>query len=159
MNQREPTMKILSPRIFLAGLLVLGLIATLLMQPAQSFPNAQQSTPQSSNIFVPPFAGVWVGTYQFVGGGGQLQLYINPSGDLFGSLASDDGLHFAQISGKHRNYAFHIVFTPPSGISAQSGDSGVDASAKWQGNPERFTVSSEAVGHPYTYSFKRLKQK
>jgi len=151
-------MKILSSRTLLGGLLVLGSIATLLMQPAQSFPTAQQSAPQSSKVFVPPFTGVWVGTYQFVGGGGQLQMYINPSGDLFGSLASDDGLHFAQISGKHRNYAFHIVFTPPSGISTQPGDSVVDENAKWQNNPERFTVSGEAVGHPYTYSFKRLKQ-
>ena len=117
------------------------------MQPAQPFSTAQQSTPQSSNIFVPPFAGVWVGTYQFVGGGGQLQMYINPLGDLFGSLASDDGLHFAQISGKHRNYAFNIIFTPPSGISAQSGDSVIDANVKWQSNPERFTLSSEASLH------------
>ena len=96
---------------------------------------------------MPPFAGVWVGTYQFVGGGGQLQMYINPLGDLFGSLASDDGLHFAQISGKHRNYAFNIIFTPPSGISAQSGDSVIDANVKWQSNPERFTLSSEASLH------------
>jgi len=92
-----------------------------------------------------------------LGGDGQVQLYINPAGNLFGSVASNDGSKFSQISGKHRNYAFHIVFTPPPGISGQSGNSVVDASAEWQSNPERFTVSGEAVGHPYSYTFKRLR--
>ena len=49
MNQRESTMKILSSRIFLAGLLVLGLIATLLMQPASHFRkrNDQRHNPRT----------------------------------------------------------------------------------------------------------------
>jgi len=91
-------MKILGSRILLAGLLVLGLSATL--QPRQSFLTTQQSAPQSSKKSMLSFQGVWVGRYRFAGGNGQVQMYINGVGDLFGSFASDDGFRFAQISGK-----------------------------------------------------------
>lgn len=154
-------MNILSSRILFAGLLMLGLSATLLMQPAQSFLTAQQSAPQTSKTSGLPFQGVWVGTYRFVGGDGQVQMYVNPAGDLFGSFASNDGFQFAQISGKHRGNAFHIVFTPPSGMSNQPSGSiskVVDATAKWENGSDRFSVAGEAVGHPYSYTFKRLKQ-
>ncbi len=111
LNWRITTMKILSSRMLLTGLLVLGVSATLLMQPAQSL-MAQQSAPQPSKTFVLPFPGVWSGTYRYVGGNGQVLLYISAAGGLFGSFASDDGLQFAQISGDHRSNACLTRMTP-----------------------------------------------
>jgi hypothetical protein len=84
-------------------------------------------------------------------------MYINPAGDMFG-IASDDGFQFAQISGQHRGNAFHIVLTPPPGLSQLATSRVVDATARSENGSEQFRVSGEAVGHPYSYTFKRLKQ-
>ncbi len=149
-------MKILSSKILFAGLLVLGLYATL--QHQQSFLTAQQSAPQSSKKSLLSFQGTWVGRYRFVGGNGQVQMYINPAGDLFGSFASDDGLRFAQISGNHRGNTFHIVLTPSPGSSQVTPSRVVDATARWENGSERFIIAGGAVEHPYSYTFKRLEQ-
>lgn len=153
-------MKILSSRILLAGLLVLTLAATM-MQPAQSFLTAQQSSPSSPQRYF-PFQGAWGGTYG-IPDNGQVLMYINAAGELFGSLASDDGLSFAQISGQQRNNTFHIVFTASSGIFDQNGHSStepteIDATARWENSPNRFTVSGQGASHPYRYTFERLQQ-
>lgn len=148
-------MNILGSRIVFAGLIVLGLSATL--QSRQLFLTGQQSAPQSSKKSLLSFQGVWVGRYRFVGSNGQVQMYINRAGDLFGSFASDDGFRFAQISGKHRDNTFHIVLTPPPGVSQLPTSRVVDATARWENGSERFIISGEAVGHPYSYTFKRLK--
>lgn len=149
-------MNTLSSRILFAGLLVVGLSAKL--QPRQSFLAAQQPAPQSSKTSVPSFSGSWVGRYSFVGENGQVQMYINPAGDLFGSFASDDGFQFAQISGNHRGNTFHIVLTPSPGLSQLATSKVVNATARWENGSGRFIISGEAVGHPYSYTFKRLKQ-
>lgn len=157
-------MKILSSRILFAGLLMLGLSATLLMQPAQSFLTAQQPVPRSSETVADPFQGVWVGKYQFIAGDGQIQLYINPAGNLYGNYVSNDGAQFAQISGEHRGNAFHIVFTPPPGTSIHNvADGGhdsrvLDATSNFEGS-DQFTISGDTpVGHSYNYTFTRMTQ-
>ncbi len=149
-------MNTLSSRILFAGLLVVGLSAKL--QPKQSFLTAQKSTPQSSKTSGPSFSGSWIARYRSVGEKGQIQMYINPAGNLFGSFASDDGLQFAQISGNHRGNTFHIVLTPSPGVSQLATSKVVDAKARWENGSGRFIISGEAVGHPYSYTFKRLKQ-
>lgn len=148
-------MNILSSRILLAGLLVLGLSA---LQPRHSFLAAQQSTPQSSQTSLHSLEGVWVGRYRFAGGNGQVQMYINGAGDLFGSFASDDGLRFAQISGKHHGDTFHIIFTPPPGLSEAATSKVIDATVRWENGSKRFIISGGGVAHPYRYTFKRLQQ-
>ena len=114
-------MKIQSSML-LTGLLLSSLTATLPIQPANSVPIAQQAAPNPSNKVVLFYRGVWVGTYANVGSQGQVQMYIDPSEQLHGSLASNDGQHFAQITGYHRGNEFHLVFTPPAGVTNQSGN-------------------------------------
>lgn len=149
-------MNTLSSRILFAGLLVVGLSAKL--QPRKSFLTAQQPAPQSSKTSVPSFSGSWVARYRSVSENGQVQMYINPAGDLFGSFASDDGFQFAQISGNHRGNTFHIVLTPSPGLSQLATSKVVNATTRWENGSGRFIISGEAVGHPYSYTFKRLKQ-
>lgn len=160
-NEGETTMKIRNLRMLLAGLLLSGLTATLLIQPAHSVPTAQQAAPKPSTNYVLPYRGVWVGTYTNVGSQGQVQMYIDPSGQLYGSLQSKEGEHFAQISGYHRGNVFHMVFTPPPGAINQFGNPTpieVDATAQWDGSPSRFVIHSMTrTGHSQNYTFERLK--
>lgn len=153
-------MKSRNSGIILTGLLLSGLTATALIQPAQSVPIAQQPTPNSSNNIVLFYRGVWTGTYATVGSQGQVQMYIDPSEKLHGSLASNDGQHFAQISGYHNGNQFHIVFTPLAGVTNQFGDSSpveVDATAKYEGSPGRFViVTRTSTGHTQRYEFERV---
>ena len=146
--------------IILAGLLLSGLTATVLIQPAQSVPIAQQPASNSNNIVL-FYRGVWTGTYATVGSQGQVQMYIDPSEKLHGSLASNDGQHFAEISGYHRGNQFHIVFTSVAGVTNQFGDPSpveVDATAKWEGSPGRFVIVTRTrTGHTQRYEFERVK--
>lgn len=161
-NEGETTMKIRSSGMILTGLLLSGLTATLLIQPAHSVPIAQQAAPKPSTNYVLFYRGVWVGTYTNVGSQGQVQMYIDPSGKLYGSLEAKDGENFAQISGYHRGNAFHMVFTPPPGAINQFGNPSpieVDATAKWDSSPRRFVINSMTrTGHSQNYTFERLKQ-
>ena len=153
-------MKILSSRHLFSGLLVL--MVTLLMQPAQSFLTSQQPPTPPAKTIVFAFPGVWAGTYPF--SDGQVLMYINSAGNLFGSLASNSGSYFAQMSGKHRGNAFHLVFTAPPGTIDQYGHSSsepveADATARWEDNQDEFTMSYETTAHhAMVYTFKRLKQ-
>lgn len=78
-------------------------------------------------------------------------MYINPAGDMF-DIASDDGFQFAQISGQHRGNAFHLVLTPPLGLSQLATSRVFDATARSKNGLEQFSVSGKAVGHPYSYT-------
>jgi hypothetical protein len=155
-------MKIRSSRMILTGLLLSGLTATGFSQPAHSAPTAQQAAPNSSTNYVLFYRGAWVGTYAYVGSQGQVQMYVDGSGKLYGSLQSKDGEDFAQISGYHRGNAFHMVFTPPPGAINQFGNPSpiqIDATAKWEDSPSRLVIySTTRTGHPQNYTFERLKQ-
>jgi hypothetical protein len=154
-------MKMIRSRILFAGLLGLGLSVTLLIQPAQSSMVAQRPSFPTPRVSALSFGGVWSGIYQFVGGNGKVQLYVNPAGILYGSFASDHGLQFAQISGQHRANKFHMILTPPPVISEQSGSQTpkvIDATANWDNPPTEFMLSDEGTGHPHIYRFKRVKQ-
>ncbi|HEY9611333.1 hypothetical protein, partial [Allocoleopsis sp.] len=83
----------LKSSMLLTGLLLAGLTATSGIQPADSVPIAQQAAPNSSKNVVLFYRGVWTGKYANVGSQGQVQMYIDPSEQLHGSLASDDGQH------------------------------------------------------------------
>lgn len=151
-------MKIRNVSMILTGLLLSGLTATTFIQPAQSVPVAQQPTPNSSNIVL-FYRGVWTGTYATVGSQGKLQLYIDPSENLHGSLVSNDGQDFAQITGYHRGHEFHMVFTPPTGARNQFGERSpveVDGTAKYEGSPGRFAIETRTrTGHTQNYEFER----
>ncbi|HEY9603182.1 MAG TPA: hypothetical protein V6C85_16325 [Allocoleopsis sp.] len=153
-----------SSKTLLIGLLLSGLTTTVLIQPAGSAPTAQPATPNPSNNVVLFYHGVWTGTYATVGSQGRVQLYIDPSEQLHGSLASNDGQHFAQISGDHRGNEFHLVFTPPAGVTNQFGDPSpveVDATAKWEklasGSARIVLITRTRTGHTQRYEFERVK--
>lgn len=154
-------MKIRISRMILLGLLLSGLAAPSFMQPADSVPIAQQAAPNPANNIVLFYRGVWTGTYATVGSQGQVQMYIDPSEKLHGSLASNDGQHFAQISGDHRGNEFHIVFTPLVGVTNQFGDQSpveVNATAKYEGSPGRFVIVTRTrTGHTQRYEFERVQ--
>ena len=150
--------------MLLAGLLLSGLTATLLIQPADSAPIAQPAAPNSSTNILLFYRGVWAGTYATVGSQGQVQMYIDPSEQLHGSLTSNDGQHFAQISGSHRGNEFHLVFTPPTEVTNQFGDSSpveVNATAKWEksnsGSDRLVMITRTSTGHTQRYEFERVK--
>lgn len=155
-------MKIQSLKIILTGLLLSILPSILLIQPARSeVVIAQQIAPNPENNIVLFYRGVWVGTYANVGSQGRVQMYIDPSEQLHGSLVSNDGEDFAQISGYHRGNEFHMVFTPPPGARNQFGEEKrveVDATAKWDGSPGRLLISTRtSTGHTQRYEFERAK--
>ncbi|SRR5579883_2839342 len=157
-------MKIQRAKLILFGLLLPGLTAILLMQPTDSASIAQQPAPNLRNNIVLFYRGVWTGTYATVGSQGKVQLYIDPSEQLYGSLASNDNQHFTQISGDHRGNNFHIVFTPPVGVTNQFGDRSpvtVNATATWE-KPEngsaRFVIATRTnTGHTQQYEFERVQ--
>lgn len=157
-------MKVQPAKLILVELLLSGLTAILLTQPADSTPIAQQSAPHPRDNIVLFYRGVWTGTYATVGSQGKVQLYIDPSEQLHGSLASNDSQHFTQISGDHRGNNFHIVFTPPVGVTNQFGDRSpvtVNATATWE-KPEngsaRFVIATRtSTGHTQRYEFERVQ--
>lgn len=156
-------MKMQSSKILLIGLLLSGLTPTVLIQPAGSVPTAQAGTPNPSHNIVFFYRGVWTGTYETVGSQGRVQMYIDPSEQLHGSLVSNDGQHFAQISGNHRGNEFHLVFTPPAGVTNQFGDSSpveVDATAQWErsdsGAARIVMITRTRTGHTQRYEFERV---
>jgi hypothetical protein len=134
----------------------------LLIQPAHSVLTAQQPAPSPPTDYVLFYRGVWVGTYANVGSQGQVQMYVDPSDNLHGSLESQDGEHFAQIGGYHHGNEFHMVFTPPEGVTNQFDNPSpieVDATAKWDRSPGRFVINSMTrTGHSQNYTFERLEQ-
>jgi len=151
----------LKSSMLLTGLLLSSLTATSGIQPADAVPIAQQAAPNPSNNVVLFYRGVWTGKYANVGSQGQVQMYIDPSEQLHGSLASDDGQHFAQITGYHQGNEFHIVFTSPAGVTNQLGNPSpieVDATAKWEDSPGRFVITTQTrTGHTQRYEFERVK--
>jgi hypothetical protein len=156
-------MKIQGAKLILFGLLLSGLTATVFMQPA-SVAIAQQSAPNSSNNTVLFYRGVWTGTYANVGSQGKVQMYIDPSEELHGSLASNDGQDFAQISGYHRGNEFHIVFTPPVGVRNQFGGRSpvtVDATATWKQSQNGTAClrlnAKTRTGHTQEYDLERVQ--
>jgi hypothetical protein len=86
-------------------------------------------------------------------------VFIDPSGNLYGSLESNDGENFAQISGHYLNNAFHIIFTPPPDSINQFGTSEpyiLDATATWEQGMRQFVISAPTrTGHSQLYIFER----
>lgn len=154
-------MKTQTAQLFIAGMLMVGSIGLLRSQPILSQPS-RPSSPNASQGFILPYKGSWTGTLQYVGFQGQMLLYIDPSGDLYGSFESNDGNKFAQISGNHRGNAFHMVFTPPpssSYLGEGSKPYTLDATAKLE-SLNRFVISVPGrTGHTQSYVFERKVEK
>ena len=147
-------MKLQHTKLVLAGVLMMEWIGLLRSQPVLS----QPSRPAQSTTIRDTYQGSWTGRLQYVGFQGQMLLFMDRSGKLYGSFESDDGDRFAQISGTHRGNTFHLTFTPTPG-SSYLGDSSepytVNATAKWEGG-NRFTlVVLGSTGHPQSYDFDR----
>jgi hypothetical protein len=144
-------------QLIIAGTLIVGSMGLLKAQPLLAQPS-RPNQPNSSQDFILPYKGSWTGKLQYVGFQGQMLLYIDPSGDLYGSFESNDGSKFAQISGNHQGNAFHMVFTPPPSSSYQGEGSEpytVDATAKLE-SLNHFVISVPGqTGHPQSYIFDR----
>ena len=151
-------MKMQTLKLFIAGMLITGSIELLQSQPLLSVPSQSNQPNTADKNFILPYKGSWTGKLQYVGFQGQMLLYIDPSGDLYGSFESNTGSKFAQISGDHRGNAFHMVFTPPPGSSFYGKDAEpytFDASAKLV-SLNRFVISVPGhTGHPQSYIFDR----
>jgi hypothetical protein len=152
--KEETEMNTKHTKLVLAGVLIIGCIGLLRSPPIL----AQPSRPNQSTAIRNLYQGSWIGKLQYVGFQGQMLLFIDASGKLYGSFESDDGSRFAQISGTHRGSAFHLTFTPTPG-SSYLGDSSepytVNANAKWEG-VNRFVVGVPgSTGHPQSYIFER----
>jgi hypothetical protein len=91
---------------------------------------------------------------------GQMLVFIDPRGKVYGSLKSNDGENYAQISGYHRGNTFHLIFTPPPSSLNQFGSDNpdtVDATAQWEQGVSRFVIqASTRTGHSQLYTFERL---
>ncbi|MFL9458309.1 hypothetical protein AB0758_45740 [Tolypothrix bouteillei VB521301_2] len=152
-------MKIQTTKQLIAGMLTIGTIGLLQLHPLFALP-VSQAQPNPSNKYVVPFSGSWTGTFRTVGSQGQMLVFIDTSGKLYGSLKSNDGDNFAQISGYHRGDTFHMIFTPPPGSLNQFGTSDpytVNASAEWERGMRRFTISAPTrTGHSQLYAFGRI---
>lgn len=118
---------------------------------------AQPAPDPASSRIVLLHRGSWEGTFRTVGSRGRMLVYIDPEGNLYGSLRSDEGEGFAQISGQHQGNNFRMVFTPPLGRVTQEGSSTaeeIDGIARWQGLG-RFVVTATVNGHVQEYVFER----
>jgi hypothetical protein len=152
-------MKTLTTKRLIAGIFTIGMMGLLLEQPLGALPiNQAQTNPSVDDVL--PYRGSWTGTFRTVGSKGQLLVFIDPWGKLYGSLKSDEGENFAQISGYHRGNTFHMTFTPPPSSVNQFGTASpytVDATAKWEQGVSRFVISSTTrTGHSQLYTFERL---
>jgi hypothetical protein len=144
-------------KITVSGLLLIGIIGLLQPQLMLSQPRRANQSKAFKGIML-PYKGSWTGTLQYVGFQGQMLLYIDLSGRLYGSFESNDGSRFAQISGDHSGNLFHLIFTPPPGSSYMGEGSepyNVNATAKLEGM-NRFAISVPGqTGHPQSYTFER----
>lgn len=146
-------MKLQHTKLVLAGVLMMGCLG-LLPQPSLSQPSgsAQPTTSKDS------YRGSWTGRLQYVGFQGQMLLFVDGAGKLYGSFESDDGDRFAQISGTHSGNAFHLTFTPTPG-SSYLGDGSepytVNATATWDGGNRFILGVPGSTGHPQSYIFER----
>ncbi len=134
------------------------MVGLLLSQPGISLP--ADPIPPAARPAAFSYQGSWTGTFQTVGSQGQMLVFIDASGNLYGSLASGDGGNFAQISGHHRGNTFHLIITPPPGAINPRGGSTpytVDAVAQPnQSDANRFVVTAPTgTGHFQSYSFER----
>lgn len=150
-------MRIRATRSLMAGLLAIGTIGLLRSPLLLAFPVSQTQPNVSHDDGT--YQGSWIGTFRTVGSQGQMLVFIDLSGNLYGSLESNDGENFAQISGHHRNNTFHIIFTPPPGSLNQFGTSEsytVDATATWEPEMHQFVISAPTrTGHSQLYTFER----
>ncbi|MBN3877303.1 hypothetical protein [Nostoc sp. JL23] len=147
-------MKVQHTKLVLAGLLIMGCIGLLRSLPVLS----QPSTPTQSTAIRETYQGSWTGRLQYVGFQGQMLLFIDKSGKLYGSFESDDGDRFAQISGTHRGNAFHLTFTPTPDSSYLGNSSEpyiVNAIATWKGGNRFILGVPGSTGHPQSYIFER----
>jgi hypothetical protein len=152
-------MKTLTTKRSIAFILTIGMMGVLLEQPLGALP-ISQAQPNPSVDGQLPYRGSWTGSFRTVGSMGQLLVFIDPRGKLYGSLKSDDGENFAQISGYHRGNTFHMIFTPPPSSVNQFGTASpytVDATAKWEQGMSRFVIEAPTrTGHWQLYTFERL---
>ena len=155
-------MKTRTTKRLIAGILTIGTIGLLRSQPLFALP-ISQAQPNPSQDYVVPYEGSWTGTFRTVGSQGQILVFIDPSGKLYGTLKSNDGENFAQISGYHHGSTFHMVFTPPPSSLNQFGTASpytVDATAQWEQGVRRFVISGPTrTGHSQLYTFERLSNR
>ena len=152
-------MKLQHLKLVLAGVLMMGGFGLLRSQPTLAQPSGSAQSTAIKNSY----QGSWTGQLEYVGFQGQILLFIDKSGKLYGSFESDDGDRFAQISGTHRGNVFHLTFTPTPG-SSYVGDSSsskpytVNATAEWEGG-NRFSFGVPgSTGHSQSYIFERKQQ-
>lgn len=152
-------MKTLTTKRLIAGIFTIGLMGLLRAQPLGALP-VSQAQPNPLRDSVLSYRGSWTGSFRTVGSMGQMLVFIDPSGKLYGSLKSNDGENFAQISGYHRGDTFHMIFTPPPSSVNQFGTASpytVDATAKWEQGVSRFVLEAPTrTGHSQLYTFERL---
>jgi hypothetical protein len=91
-------MKTLTTKRLIAGILTIGLIGLLRSQPLAAL-GVSQAQPNPSRDSGLSYRGSWTGTFCTVGSMGQMLIFIDPRGKVYGSLKSNDGENFAQISG------------------------------------------------------------
>ncbi|MEH2369800.1 MAG: hypothetical protein V7K75_25375 [Nostoc sp.] len=151
-------MKTRTTKRLIGGILTIGMIGLLHSQPLFAL-TVSQAQPNPSQDYVLSYRGSWTGTFRTVGSQGQILVFIDPAGKLYGSLKSNDGENFAQISGYHRGSKFHLVFTPPPSSLNQFGTATpytVDATAKWEQGVSRFVISAPTrTGHSQLYTFEK----
>jgi hypothetical protein len=152
-------MKTLTTKRLIAGIFTIGLIGLLRSQPLGAL-GVSQAQPNPSRDSVLSYRGSWTGTFRTVGSMGQMLVFIDPRGKVYGSLKSNDGENFAQISGYHRGNTFHLIFTPPPSSLNQFGSANpdtVDATAQWEQGVSRFVIQAPTrTGHSQLYRFERL---
>ncbi|WP_017301950.1 hypothetical protein [Nodosilinea nodulosa] len=133
----------------MAGLLTISAIGLLRSPSLMAFPIAQvqSSSEQSASL---SYQGSWQGTFRTVGSQGQIIVFIDPSGNLYGSLEANDGGNFAQISGHHCGNTFYLTFTPPPSSLNQFGTAepySVEVTATWEQGMNQFVISAPTQGH------------
>lgn len=161
-ERESHAMKTLTTKRLIAGILTLGMMGLLPAQPIGALQVSQAGANSSGNSVL-SYRGSWTGTFRTVGSMGQMLVFIDPSGQLYGSLKSNDGENFAQISGYHRGNTFHMIFTPPPSSVNQFGTASpytVDATAKWEQGVSRFVIEAPTrTGHSQLYRFERLSER
>lgn len=151
-------MKMQTTKIFLAAMLMMGSVGLLQLQPILS----QPSRPDQLTAAKDTYQGSWKGTLEFVGSQGQILLFIDCAGKLYGSYESYDGKQFVQISGFHRGNVFHMILTTPPSSTGVGGSASepytFDATVKWEGANRFGFVDPAPIGHVQSYTFERKEK-
>lgn len=144
----------------LAGVLTTAVAGTHFLSLSNQPAAASEPPSSSSTGYVLLPRGSWSGTFQTGGSYGQVQLFIDTQGRLYGSLESADGDNFAQIRGQVRGSQAHMTFTPPPGISNQLGSPYSQTfygKTSWQGK-DTLIINIGSDMRFQTYTLHRLSE-